>query len=198
MNHNHLQPLRVPEDNSENTVVEQPVPTDTAETTSECAMLQEARRRRVDDLAEVDSTISELEAKRTKLRREIAAFDFILGSTNNAESVFVPQFEKRAQLETADKGGYKLTTRRRQQSEALASSVDAVVEALREHGPLHYREIYTKVADMGVIIPGKDPASTLLSRFSRDQRVERISSGTYNLIQDVVFKSDRPQEDGSS
>ena len=63
----------------------------------------------------------------------------------------------------------------------LARSVDAVLEVLREHGALHYRTIYDKVEDTGIVVIGKDPAAVLLSRFSRDPRIRRVGSGTYAI-----------------
>ena len=64
-------------------------------------------------------------------------------------------------------------------SPGLARSVEAVIETLREHGPLHYRSIYDNVETMGIAVIGKDPAAVLLSRFSRDPRIRRVGSGTY-------------------
>ena len=66
-------------------------------------------------------------------------------------------------------------------SPGLARSVDAVVKTLAEHGPLHYRSIYENVEAMGISVIGKDPAAVLLSRFSRDPRIRRVGSGTYDL-----------------
>ena len=64
----------------------------------------------------------------------------------------------------------------------LARSVDAVVAILRKHGEMHYRSIYEQVEQMGVSVIGKDPAAVLLSRFSRDSRVKRVGSGTYDIV----------------
>lgn len=66
-------------------------------------------------------------------------------------------------------------------SPALAESVEAVVDTLREYGPMHYRSIYDQVAAKGISVIGKDPAAVLLSRFTRDDRIRRVGSGTYAI-----------------
>ena len=71
-------------------------------------------------------------------------------------------------------------------SNGFVKSVEAVVDVLRREGPTHYRDIYEKVAETGVIVVGKDPAAVLLARFSRDSRVHRVGSGTYDLIADAT------------
>lgn len=44
---------------------------------------------------------------------------------------------------------------------------------------LHYRDIYKELESRGLVMGGKDPANTLLARFSSDDRLQRISRGTY-------------------
>ena len=60
---------------------------------------------------------------------------------------------------------------------------DRVVALLEEHGgPLHYREIATKLAESGGVLPkGKDPAANLLAQYFKDERVYRPDRGTYAL-----------------
>lgn len=76
---------------------------------------------------------------------------------------------------------HQFTHRSPRNSPDLARSVDVVVDILRECGAMHYRNIYEKVEAMGVSIVGKDPAAVLLSRFSRDPRILRVGSGTYDI-----------------
>ena len=64
-----------------------------------------------------------------------------------------------------------------------AKITDAAYDFLSEvHKPLHYTEIFNKLQERGLYIPGKNPAATLLSRMSRDNRFKRaIKRGTYAL-----------------
>lgn len=67
---------------------------------------------------------------------------------------------------------------------ARASITDAAFNLLAElHQPMHYRDIATKLQETNNYIPGKDPAATLLSRMSRDNRFKRIGKrGVYGLL----------------
>ena len=49
------------------------------------------------------------------------------------------------------------------------------------HVPLHYRDISERLREQGTDISGVDPAATLLSRISRDERFKRVKRGTYGL-----------------
>jgi len=153
---------------------------------AEAVLLAESRRRRLDELAKIDAEIDALQSQRSKLRRDLLAIGILLGDEVDINSAQPPEIASASPLEGMNRQTGTRSPRRHQPSEVLAQSVDAVMNVLQEHGPLHYREIYTKVAEAGVIIPGKDPAATLLSRFSRDPRVERVSAGTYRIIQHVV------------
>lgn len=64
-----------------------------------------------------------------------------------------------------------------------AKITDAAYDLLSEvRKPLHYKEIFNKLQERGLYIPGKNPAATLLSRMSRDNRFKRtIKRGTYAL-----------------
>ena len=63
-----------------------------------------------------------------------------------------------------------------------ATSADLVVALLEQRGePAHYRDIYTELADRGLVVGGKDPANTLLARFFNDPRLKRVGRGTYAL-----------------
>ncbi len=60
---------------------------------------------------------------------------------------------------------------------------DAAYDLLSEvYKPLHYKEIFNKLQERGLYIPGKNPAATMLSRMSRDNRFKRtVKRGTYAL-----------------
>ena len=48
--------------------------------------------------------------------------------------------------------------------------------------PVHYKDMTARLQDQGVYIPGRDPAATLLSRMSRDDRFRRTRKrGVYSL-----------------
>lgn len=49
------------------------------------------------------------------------------------------------------------------------------------HIPLHYKDISEKLRGQGIYISGVNPAATLLSRISRDERFKRVKRGTYGL-----------------
>lgn len=63
------------------------------------------------------------------------------------------------------------------------SATNAAFQLLTEmHQPLHYKDLALKLQERNVYIPGKDPAATLLSRISRDNRFKRGGKrGTYAL-----------------
>lgn len=64
-----------------------------------------------------------------------------------------------------------------------SSITNAVFNLLEKmHKPIHYKELTKKIQRKGIIIPGKNPSATLLSRINRDERFKRIAKrGTYAL-----------------
>jgi hypothetical protein len=60
---------------------------------------------------------------------------------------------------------------------------DAAYALLQQsHEPIHYKEIAERLQSRNVIIPGKNPSATLLSRISRDKRFKRAKKrGVYAL-----------------
>ena len=60
---------------------------------------------------------------------------------------------------------------------------DAALDLLSTLGkPLHYRLMAQQLSDSGVYLAGKDPAATLLSKMSRDDRFKRAPErGVYGL-----------------
>ena len=161
---------------------------------AELLAFREARLWRIDRLETIETTVAELEAQRDKIRKEVAALDSLLGcGTDKPLSVSVSDTVAGVQDKTTDLSVPNLANGNlgeSRRSPALAKSVEATVELLRQYGPLHYRQIYAEVAKMGIYVQGKDPAATLLARFSRDPRIERVSSGTYRLIPDTAHTED--------
>jgi len=66
---------------------------------------------------------------------------------------------------------------------AGASLTDAAFNLFEElQQPMHYRDIATKLQERNVYVPGKDPAATLLTRMTRDNRFKRTKKrGVYIL-----------------
>ena len=66
---------------------------------------------------------------------------------------------------------------------ARTSITDAAFNLLEElHQPMHYKDIAAKLQKRNIYIPGKNPAATLLSRISRDDRLKRTQTrGVYAL-----------------
>jgi hypothetical protein len=81
-----------------------------------------------------------------------------------------------------------------------STPTDAAFNLFTElHQPLHYKELATKLQEKNVFIPGKDPAATLLSRISRDNRFKRTKKrGVYALsswrMRDVKKKVSKKQK----
>ena len=149
----------------------------------------EARRWRLDHLKRVEAEIAELQVQRERLIKEVAALDSLIGHDNDSTPYPIPDTTVSSQGQTEDLFEPGLEDRdleETRRSPALAESIDATLEVLRQHGrPLHYRQIYDKVTEMGISVIGKDPAAVLLARFSRDPRVQRVGSGTYRLAPDA-------------
>lgn len=149
----------------------------------ETTLFRNARQRRVEQLVATSEEIAQLEKLRDRLNTEIAAFDVILGEDAEDASALAQQSPDAAENGVVDRGGARQDNRSLGQSSELTRSVEATVEVLRREGTLHYREIYDKVTEMGVKVTGQDPAATLLSRFSRDPRIYRVSKGTYDILE---------------
>lgn len=81
-----------------------------------------------------------------------------------------------------------------------ASITDAAFNLLEEfHHPMHYKDIAAKLQERNTYIPGKDPAATLLSRMSRDNRFKRPGKrGIYALstwrVRSMKSKSSAPRK----
>ena len=70
-------------------------------------------------------------------------------------------------------------------SPSRPTAADLVAALLEEVGtPLHYADIERQLRERGSIEGGgKNPANTLLARFFKDPRLERVGRGTYTLAQ---------------
>lgn len=84
------------------------------------------------------------------------------------------------------------------QSGAIAETVyKFLIEEGNRH-PMHYADITQQIMAQGVLIPGKNPASNLLSNINRDSRFVRTAPGTYGLaewgIQSTVIKKRKPRK----
>ncbi len=61
---------------------------------------------------------------------------------------------------------------------------DVVFELLNSDGsktPMHYSDITNEIMAKGILIPGKNPSSNLLTHINRDNRFIRTAPGTYAL-----------------
>lgn len=63
----------------------------------------------------------------------------------------------------------------------IANCVYDLLKSSRIKKPLHYIEITKNLQHKGVVIPGANPASNLLTNITRDERFERVRPGTYGL-----------------
>ena len=75
---------------------------------------------------------------------------------------------------------------KRQRRGAAQIWVEAAVELLKAEGPLHYKEIYSRLRERGdVPLPGgKTPETTLSNRLATDERVIRTDRGVYGVNAD--------------
>ena len=139
-------------------------------------MLLERRREHVEALRRIDTEISELQ---TELRRRI---DDARGRRQPVEEALghldaLLQIEGWREFEEGDV----------LQPQAPIGDGKAPIEAAYDllstlGKSLHYRELALNLAHNGVYLSGKDPAATLLSKMSRDDRFRRAPErGVYGL-----------------
>lgn len=115
-------------------------------------------RERLDDLlAAAEQKVAEAQAERDRLATQISDLSRLLS-------------DEPGDLDAPD---------------APRADAGAVLEVLFDRGkPMHYRDIYAALADVGFKVGGADPASTLLTRFYNDARLERVARGTYQVRED--------------
>ena len=64
------------------------------------------------------------------------------------------------------------------------SIADCAYSVLRESGqPTYYKDLASRMLEMGISIPGKDAAANLLAHIGRDDRFRRVTRGTYALTE---------------
>jgi hypothetical protein len=60
---------------------------------------------------------------------------------------------------------------------------NSMLQLLAEHGrPMHYVDIYRKLVEQGVDVPGKDPRRNVGAHLSNDPRFENTGSGEWGLV----------------
>ncbi len=139
-------------------------------------MLLERRREHVEALESLDAEISEIQ---TELRRRI----------DDAQSRRQPIEEALTHLDALLQiEGWKDSEEGDVHQSQTPSgdgkaSIEAAYDLLSTLGnPLHYRELALRLTHDGVYLAGKDPAATLLSKMSRDDRFRRAPErGVYGL-----------------
>ena len=127
-----------------------------------------------DELKTLRKEIQECEAKCRKLETRLHHVDGLLGIGQDSPDT-VPA-----------KNGHPV--------------LDLAVEILRERNgePMYYRELHNAVVEMGGRTAGKDPANTLLSRISKDNRFGRPhQKGFYALREDYPDAENVGKRDGS-
>lgn len=72
---------------------------------------------------------------------------------------------------------------------------DHIATIFQEEGrPLHYIEVYERLRDRGIPVPGKDPARNVGAHLSSDLRFQKLGAGRWQLAE----KETKSAEDGSS
>ena len=148
------------------------------------SMLLERRREHVEALERIDIELSEIQ---TELRRRI---DDARGRRQPIEEALghldgLLQIEGWKEFEEGD------VHEPQAPSGDGKAPIEAAYDLLSTLGkPLHYRELALKLTHNGVYLAGKDPAATLLSKMSRDDRFRRAPErGVYGLISWRMRKS---------
>ena len=60
---------------------------------------------------------------------------------------------------------------------------DAIFAVLSAERPLHRRDIYDRVLEMGVTVRGKDPVCNVSAHMSLDPRFQSVGGGLWDLVQ---------------
>jgi hypothetical protein len=59
--------------------------------------------------------------------------------------------------------------------------LDATYEILQREGPLYYDDIISRLQDLGLKVPGRNPGANLIAHMTRDKRFKRTGRGTYGI-----------------
>lgn len=64
---------------------------------------------------------------------------------------------------------------------SISNIVYEYMSSLDSKEPMHYDDITKAIMAKGILIPGKNPSSNLLSHINRDDKFVRTAPGTYGL-----------------
>jgi len=140
------------------------------------AYLEQALKLKRDSLMEqiraFDSSIAEVQAEfATKLEE--------LHSNKKTAEEALSHIQALLKIETKSLESETVLTPK---ADDTISITDSALSLLQEsHQPMHYKDIASTLKARGLQISGIDPAATLLSRISRDERFKRVKRGTYGL-----------------
>ena len=130
-------------------------------------LVEEQLKRCRQELIDIDQDITRLQEQRADAAKRVAQLEELLRGNRHpdededAESSLVPTPRPRGPIADAD----------------------VVVSLIRENGgPMHYLEIHQTLVDRGYQIGGEGNAATLLSRYSKDPRLNRVARGTYDIV----------------
>lgn len=71
----------------------------------------------------------------------------------------------------------------------------AIYEILSAEGPLHRSEIYERLTERGVHVPGRDPINNVGAHLSFDDRFNNVGRGVWGLAIESSHESDTGIED---
>jgi len=108
---------------------------------------------------------------------------------NKIQELFVEVERKQTQVQNlinllkSEGEGIDTSERGALSSGAIAEIVYQFMVEENSRQPMHYTDITQKIMSQGILIPGKNPASNLLSNINRDTRFVRTAPGTYGLAE---------------
>ena len=73
---------------------------------------------------------------------------------------------------------------------------DAIYEILTAEGPLHRMEIYDRLVERGIRVPGREPINNVGAHLSIDPRFKNVDRGEWGLSDLPNSEGDLQQEDG--
>lgn len=123
------------------------------------------------------SEIAELTNKREVLARQIASLQTLLDIEGGEDLAGLPASSS---VPPSPPSVGSLPER---SARARTATADDVVDLLaREGTSMHYKDIHAAIVERGIPIGGRGNADTLLSRYFKDERLERVARGTYALV----------------
>ncbi len=133
--------------------------------------------------AALEKRREQLQGSKSRLESEIGGLQLQLGELDDQiahiEALLKPVVNPNSSAFPSDK------------NDDVNPLADAVVELIRTNkGPMHYRRIHEELSKTDIELPmGKDPATTLLARYYKDNRLYRPKRGTYDLRNGRSVKS---------